>query len=134
MPFTEDTLRAIDRAKEIQIETAGRPDAEVHRTIIWIVVDGDEVFVRSWRGPSARWYREAVANPNVAIYVDGERIEARAIPARDPSSIRRASAELEHKYAGDSATQSMVREEILDTTLRLAPADATDRSARPISD
>jgi hypothetical protein len=33
--------------------------------------------------------------------------------------VRRASEALERKYAGDPATPSMVRHEILDTTLRL---------------
>lgn len=122
MPFSSDDLRAIDRAKEIEVETSAGPDADVHRTIIWVVVDGDDVFVRSWRGVTARWFREALANPDIAINIDGRRIPARAVPARDPGSISRTSAGLLQKYDGDTATPSMVRDEILDTTLRLDPA------------
>jgi hypothetical protein len=122
MPFSDDDLQAIDSAKEIEVETSAGPGAEIHTTIIWVVVDGEDVFVRSWRGVTARWYREALANPDIAIHVDGRRIEARAVPAHDPSSISRTSAALERKYAGDSATGSMVRDEILETTLRLDPA------------
>jgi hypothetical protein len=119
MPFSQDDLREIDRAKEIRIETAERPGAETHRTIIWVVVDGDDVFIRSWRGATARWYREAMANPEVAIHIGQRRLPARAVPARDADSLARTSKALEAKYAGDSATPSMVRDEILDTTLRL---------------
>ena len=122
MPFSSDNLRAIDRAKEIDVETSAGPGADVHRTTIWVIVDEDEVLVRSWRGVTARWYREALANPAVAIHVDGRRFAARAVPARDPASIARASAGLERKYAGDPATASMVRDEIVETTLRLEPA------------
>jgi hypothetical protein len=121
MRFTTDDLRAIDLAKEIEIETSAGPEAEVHRTITWVVVDGDDVFVRSWRGVTARWFREALANPDIAVHIDGRRIPARAVPARDPDSIARTSAGLERKYDGDSATPSMVRAEILDTTMRLDP-------------
>jgi len=121
MPFSSDDLRAIDRAKEIEVETSAGPDSEVHRTITWVVVDGDDVFVRSWRGVTARWFREALANPNIAIHIDGRRVAARAVPARDPGSIARTSAGLVKKYDGDTATPSMVRDEILDTTLRLDP-------------
>ena len=51
------------RPAEVRIETRCRWP---HARIIWAVVDGDEVFVRSWRGATARWYREATANPDVA--------------------------------------------------------------------
>ena len=122
MPYRSDDLRAIDQAKEIEVETSAGPGSEVHRTTIWVVVDGSDVFVRSWRGVTARWFREALANPEIAIHVDGRRLQARAVPARDPGSIARTSEGLERKYEGDSSTPSMVRAEILDTTLRLDPA------------
>ncbi len=121
MPFSRDDLDRIDRAKTVRIETS-RPDGPVHSTIIWAVVDGDDVFVRSWRGPGARWYREAVANPEVAIRVGKDRIPARAIPARDRDPVARASEALLRKYDGDPAATSMVRDEILTTTLRLEGA------------
>jgi hypothetical protein len=122
MPFSRDDLDEIDRAKEIRIETSAGPGEEVHRTIIWAVVDGDDVFIRSWRGVTARWYREALANPEVAINLGKRRLAARAVPAHDAESVSRTSAELERKYDGDPAARSMVRDEILITTLRLDPA------------
>ncbi len=118
MPFPQDDLECIDRAKTVRIETS-KPGGPVHSTIIWAVVEQGEVFVRSWRGAGARWYREALANPDVAIVVQKRRTAARAEPATDPDSVARASAGLEHKYAGDPAVRSMVREEILGTTLRI---------------
>jgi hypothetical protein len=121
MPFSRDDLDAIDRAKEVRIETSAGPDKSVHKTIIWIVVDGEDVFVRSWRGVTARWYREALANPNIAIHVGKQRLPAKAVPAHDEDAVTRTSAALERKYAGDPATRSMLRDEILITTLRLDP-------------
>ena len=118
MPFSQDALDRIDRAKTIRIETS-KPGGPVHGTIIWAVVDGPDVFVRSWRGAGARWYREASANPEVAVKVGKERLPARATAATDPDSIARASAALLRKYGGDPAATSMVRDEILDTTLRV---------------
>lgn len=118
MAFTDEELARFDRAKTVRIET-GRPGGPIHRTIIWIVVDGRDAFIRSWRGRTARWYREALANPDVAIHVGKERIPARAVRATDLDSVARASAGLERKYGGDPATPSMIRDEILDTTLRI---------------
>ena len=118
MPFSPDDIDRIDRAKTVRIETSS-PDGPVHCTIIWAVVDGDDVFVRSWRGPGARWYREAVANPEVAVRVGKERLPATAIAATDADYVARASAALMRKYGSDPAARSMVRDEILDTTLRI---------------
>ncbi len=110
----------MDAAQEVKIETQA-PDGPVHRTIIWIVADGGEVFIRSYRGPTARWFRESQANPAVAVHVGGRRIPSTAIPATDPDSIERASAALRRKYAGDPGLNGMVASENLPTTLRLEP-------------
>lgn len=121
MPFSRDDLDALDRAKEVRIETSAGPDRPIHKTIIWIVVDGDDVFVRSWRGVTARWYREALANPEIALHIGKQRLAAIAVPAHDEDAVTRTSAALERKYEGDPSTRSMVRDEILITTLRLDP-------------
>jgi hypothetical protein len=54
MQFNVADLDLIDRTAEVRIETSmtGGP---VHRTIIWVVVDGGDVFIRSAYGqPFAR--------------------------------------------------------------------------------
>jgi hypothetical protein len=129
MPFSPDDLDRIDRSKTIRIETS-KLDGPVHSTIVWAVVDGGDVFVRSWRGHTARWYREAVANPDVTIQLRKSRLlPARAVGATDADSVARVSAALERKYEGDPAAKSMVRGEILDTTLRLDPRSEQRRRA-----
>jgi hypothetical protein len=111
----------LDEAVEIEIETR-RPDRdEPRRTIIWVVVDDGDVFVRSWRGDTARWYNEILAEPDAAVIVDGESTPVRAVPATEPDAVERTSAQLSRKYAGTSEVDSMVRDEILHTTLRLEP-------------
>lgn len=121
MGFTEHEIEQIDRTDEVEIETAGA-DGAAHRTIIWAVVDEGEVFIRSYRGPNARWYREALARPSVALHVDGLRLPAEAIPAADPNSIERTSAGLASKYPNDPAMPRMNRPEVLELTLRLKRA------------
>ena len=111
----------LDAAKEIEIETRRPGRDEPRRTIIWVVVDDGEVFVRSWRGDTARWCREIVADPEAAVIVDGTSTPVLATPATDPDSVERTSAGLRRKYAGESEVDAMVRAEILPTTLRLEP-------------
>ncbi len=119
MSFGLDDLQRLAAAKEVDIETQG-PDGPVHQTTIWVVVDRDETFVRSYLGPTARWYREAVANPAVALHVDGRRLTATAIAATDPDSIERVSAGFRAKYGAGQSTTAMVTR-YLETTLRLEP-------------
>ena len=118
MAFSPQDIERIDRTPEVVLETQP-PDGEPHRATIWAVVDDDRVYVRSWDGAEARWYRQIQANPAAALLVDGERYPVTAIPATDPDSIERTNDGLRRKYAGDPATERMCREEILDTTLRL---------------
>jgi hypothetical protein len=121
MRFEPDELALLDATEEVRIETS-RPGGAAHRTIIWVVVDGDDAFVRSVNGATARWYREAVANPDVTIHAAGRALRARATAATDSESVQRTSAALSRKYARDPALRLMLIPEIFDTTLRLTPA------------
>ena len=125
--FPPADLAAIGAAPTVRIETRGGPAAPVHRTVIRVVVDGGEVFVRSVRGPRGRWYRELLVWPDGALHVRRASLAVRAIPAADAASIERCSRALEHKYAGDPALGSMLRPETLPTTLRLVPDTADAR-------
>jgi hypothetical protein len=119
--FEESDLAAMAAAEEVDIETRSQA-GEPHRTIIWIVQRAGAVYIRSYRGERGRWYREAVANPDVAIHVDGRRIAARALAAADPTSVEACSAALAEKYEGDPSTPAMLAPDVLPTTLRLVPA------------
>ena len=121
MSFAEDDLARIRAAEEVEIETQA-PDGPVHRTIIWIMVDGDAAFVRSVKGTSGRWFREAAANSAVAIHVDGRRLPATAIPATDPHSIDRINRALTAKYTGIEGYDSMLEPAVLSVNFRLEPA------------
>jgi hypothetical protein len=122
MPFSTGDLAMLAETEEVEIETRAAPDAPVHRTVIWIVTDGQDAFVRSVRGARGRWYREAVAHPDVALHAAGRRIPARAVPANDPNSIERTSAAFNRKYARDPAVRAMIKPDTLDTTMRVEPA------------
>lgn len=116
-PGLIDRLRGID---QVRIETRAAPAAPVHRTIIWIVVDGaDRVLIRTYRGPDSRWYREARAQPEAVLWVGSESVAVRVEAATDPDRVAAASRGYEAKYAGDSALPAMLVDAVLPTTLEL---------------
>jgi hypothetical protein len=119
--FPESDLAAMAAAEEVDIETRSSA-GEAHRAIIWIVAQEGDVYVRSYRGPRGRWYREALADPEVAVHVDGRRIPATAVPATDPTSVEACSEGLRAKYPRSQSLAAMLIPEVLPTTLKLVPA------------
>ena len=117
-PAALDTLRTEDVVK---IETSAGEDGPIHRTIIWVVVDGrGRVLIRSYRGAVARWFREITAHPDTVLHVRGRALAVRAIPATDAERVTACSEEIDRKYAGQYSVRSMVTR-YLETTLELLP-------------
>lgn len=119
--FDRQTLDLLDRAMEVDVETM-RPDGMPRRTTIWLVVDRDEVFVRSVRGERGYWYQAARESPEqVSLHVGGRTIPVRVVSATDEDTVDRCSRALQQKYSADPATRTMVRPNVLGTTLRIEP-------------
>src|SRR5947209_9905766 len=111
--FDPPTLGELRDVQEVAIRTEKHPKSAV---VIWIVVADDEVFVRSWLGARGRWYRDLAAGGSATLEFAGRRLEVRAFPASDASSVMRVSAEFLRKYQPSSHAREMVRSEILSTT------------------
>jgi hypothetical protein len=112
----QDRLR---EAREVHIRTLDT-DGSVHRTIVWIVVDErGRLFVRSYRGAGARWFREATGDRPVALELDDAVLPVRVEPAVDPVRVELTSRLLAAKYADEAETPAMLRDDVLETTLEL---------------
>lgn len=124
--FPADVIADLAEREEIQLETAApsRPGG-TRKTIIWVMVDGKDVFVRSVRGEQGYWYRELLAEPKAVLHYRGkpkrEPVQVRAVRASDPKSIERCSRALVSKYTGIPGLKEMLEEDTLATTLRLEP-------------
>jgi hypothetical protein len=110
----------LETVPEVDIETRNA-EGKVHRTTIWLVVDGGDVYIRSMRGSEGRWYQELTAGPDAILHVEGETVPVRAVPAPDVESIGRANAGYERKYADSPYLGTLTREEIGGATVRLEP-------------
>jgi len=119
--FDRETLAQLGREQEVRIVTT-RPDDSTVGTIIWVMVDGDDAFIRSWKGERAHWFQAAVDRPDeVELFVAGRRLPVRVTSATDDSSVARCSSALVAKYAGDPAVRSLLRPASLGATLRVEP-------------
>lgn len=116
--FAAETLRALRDTKEVGIRTGKHPDNPV---TIWVVVAGEDVFVRSVKGAKGQWYQDLATGGPATLDVAGRTVPVEAVPVGDGPSIERASRAYLSKYHDSPWAQPMVREDVLATTLRLKP-------------
>ena len=119
--FPKAVVERLDRTKTVEIETRTAKGTK-HSVPIWIVVVDGVPYVRSVRGPAGRWYRELLARGEGAVVADGKRTPVRARHDSSAKAIEAVSAGLRKKYArSGQSLRSMLRDEVLDTTVRLDP-------------
>ncbi len=116
--FDPETLSKLRDRHEVAIRTEKHAGTAI---TIWAVVSGADVFVRSVRGAKGRWYRDLASGGPATLEFDGQQLAIKAIPATDADLIERASQEFLAKYRSSPYAASIVRPEVLATTLRLEP-------------
>ena len=114
-------VERFDSTKIVDIETRSAKGTK-HSVPIWIIVVDGVPYVRSVRGPQGRWYRELLARGDGAVVAGGKRVPVRATHDSSPKVIEAVSGALRKKYprSGQSLA-SMLRDDVLDTTVRLEP-------------
>lgn len=79
--WTARELDRIDTAEELQL-TARRADGSARQPVtIWVVRVDDGLYVRSWRGKQAAWYRAIDHDAHAHITAGGIAKEVRITPA-----------------------------------------------------
>ena len=120
--FPPAVLKSFDETKVVDIETRSAKGTK-HLIPIWIVVVDGVAYVRSVRGPAGRWYRELLARGDGAVVAGAQRTPVRATKDSSATAIEAVSEALRKKYArSGQSLQSMLRTDVLDTTVRLDPA------------
>ena len=124
--FSPDVVALLDQTDEVRIEPASADGQPMQPVIIWVVVlDGPDVYVRSYRGVKGRWYQQLLKQPQHRgrLHVDQRAIPVRAVHIDDPEIIARVSDAFRKKYESKwpQETAEMLRADVLPTTLRLEP-------------
>jgi hypothetical protein len=119
--WSDSELTTIGTADEIHI-APDRSDHTPGRAVpIWVVRVGDDLYVRSYRGPSGSWYRRARRNGSGRISVGGVDHAVR-FTAADPTVRTQVDEAYRAKYGRySSLVRPMISDTVAETTLQLKP-------------
>jgi hypothetical protein len=123
--WTDDELRRIDAAQEVDIAPVRR-DGELRRpTPVWIVQAGDGVYVRAAYGANKGWHGVARTSRQARLRVGSVEKDV-TVEDADQAVFDEVDAAYREKYGRRYASivQSITDAEHRATTLRLAPRSA----------
>jgi len=108
--------------QEVQVITYRRDGSARRPTTIWIVRDGADVFVRSANGPTAAWFRAAIATRNGQIVARQNTFDVTFADAQDQDLVR-VDAAYRAKYGQYASIVDHLEEEgPRSATLQVHPA------------
>jgi hypothetical protein len=121
--WTNDELRTIAAAEELELASV-RPDGTLGNAVtIWVVRVGDDLYVRSWKGHSGAWFRATQARHAGHIEAGGVGKDVAFVAEADAAINEQIDAEYRTKYRRHSAryVDPMVAAPARDTTIKLVP-------------
>ncbi|MFF5140402.1 DUF2255 family protein [Streptomyces sp. NPDC013157] len=90
--WTNDELTRIEHAEELQTAPSRRDGTPRTPVPIWVVRDGDDLYVRSFRGGAGAWYRTARASHQGRISSGGVTKDVALAEVTDPGVNDRIDA------------------------------------------
>jgi hypothetical protein len=120
--WTSDELSKIAAAEELELASARRDGTLRKPVTIWVVRLGDDLYVRSWRGRSAAWFRGTQVRDEGRIWAGGVEKDVTFVDA-DHDIDDQIDAAYRTKYRRYSASliNYMVCPEARSTTIKLVP-------------
>ncbi|TWD73234.1 hypothetical protein FB561_7122 [Kribbella amoyensis] len=121
--WSSGELEAVNAGDEIRIAPRRRDGSMSKPRRVWVVRDGDDLYVRSVRGADGDWYKSACRTAQGHFRAAGIDIDIAFIPEPDVDLNDRLDAAYLDKYARYPANvvNPMVADHARTTTLRLVP-------------
>lgn len=121
--WTNDQLTRIGTADELTVQPA-RADGTLRAPVpIWVVREGDDLYVRSYKGGGGSWYRAAAARAQGRISAGGVQADVTFTSEADDEVNQRIDAAYREKYQRYGATylDPMIAPKARASTLKLQP-------------
>ena len=117
-----DELIAIGTAETVQIAPDQEDGARGRAATVWVVRVGNDLYIRSYRGPVARWYRRALRGRRGTIRASTfeQRVRFDDAEANEQQQVD-VAYQIKYTAHGSSYLQRVVGPAAVATTLRLTP-------------
>ena len=96
--FPKDVLDLVANEKEVRLTTHGRKTGNESSVTIWVVTDGDKVYIRSGQGLKRHWPKNLLARPEGTLQLDGKVVQFKSRHISDPTEARHSSKLYGPKY------------------------------------
>jgi hypothetical protein len=120
--WSTDELTRIERANELEIASLRRDGTMTKRVTIWVVRNGDEIYVRSVNGRTAPWFRATQARHEGRIEAGGVGKDVTFVDANpDINDSLDAVYRTKYRNYAASITNSIVTPTARSTTIKVVP-------------
>jgi hypothetical protein len=122
--WSKDELDKIGSAEELQIASLRRDGTLRNPVTIWVVRHGDDLYARSWRGRTSRWFRGVQDRHEGHIRagdVDKDVAFIAAADAADVNDAIDAAYRAKYRRYADSYVLPMIGPDARATTIKLVP-------------
>jgi hypothetical protein len=121
--WTSDELNKIGTAEELEIASLRRDSTLRNPVTIWVVRLGDDLYVRSWRGRTAAWFRGTQVRHEGRIWAGGVEKDVTFVEEADADLNDQVDAAYRTKYRryGAQYVNPMVAPGARAATIKLVP-------------
>jgi hypothetical protein len=122
--WASDKLDKIGRAEEVQIASVRRDGTLGNPVTVWVVRQGDDLYLRSVRGPSGHWFRGTQERHEGRIRAGAVQQDVTFVDAGHDidDEVDAAYRAKYRRYAGN-ILNSVLTPEARSTTLKLVPRE-----------
>jgi hypothetical protein len=121
--WTPAELDRIERAEELDLTSQRRDGSLRDPVTMWVVRDGDELYVRSMYGRAGAWFRGTQTRRQGRIHSGGVEKDVSFVIGVDPALHDRIDTAYRRKYRryGDRIVGGVVNPASRDSTIKLVP-------------
>jgi hypothetical protein len=119
--WTSDELDSIAAAEELDLASVRREGTLRRPVTMWVVRDGDDVYVRSVNGRGASWFRGAQTRHEARIRAGGVEKHVSLVESNEGNDEVDAAYQAKYGRRYPTIVPSIVAPDARDATLKLVP-------------
>jgi hypothetical protein len=119
--WTKDELSQIGEAEELEVAPLRREGTPRDPVTIWVVRNGDDLYVRSVNGPTAAWFRGTQVRHEGHVNAGGVDKDVAFVKAEDIDDEIDAAYRAKYSHYAANTINRITSPEARATTLKLVP-------------